>query len=91
VEAAIWQYAGIVGVNPLPLTLRELAAMADAVADEAWRHTAWLTAAVLNVFRTKGHVIQPDDVNPRRRAKQKMRRRPATKTELAAMKAAMGK
>ncbi|MEZ6097172.1 MAG: hypothetical protein R3C03_23610 [Pirellulaceae bacterium] len=54
----IWQLAGIIGIDPSLLTLRELIWMADARRNEAWSHTANLMALVANVNR-----------NPRRRSR----------------------
>lgn len=47
----------------------------DERTEQAWRHTAWLTAAIVNQQRTKEHCLKPDDVNylrlvERERAKQ---------------------
>ena len=50
--------AGIVGVDPRALTLRELAWMASARRQDQWSHTAALMALVANVHR-----------NPKKRAK----------------------
>lgn len=47
----IWQLAGIVGVDPRPLTLRELVWMSEARRREAWSHTASLLALTANVHR----------------------------------------
>ena len=49
--------AGIVGVDPLPLTLRELVWMAEARRRDQWSHTATLLAMTANVNR-----------NPKKRA-----------------------
>jgi hypothetical protein len=54
----IWQLAGIVGIDPMPLSLRELIWMAESRRNEAWSHTANLMALVANVNR-----------NPRKRAR----------------------
>ncbi len=47
----IWQLAGIVGVHPGPLTLRELVWMAEAHRKEAWQHTSTIIATLANIHR----------------------------------------
>jgi len=49
--------AGIAGVDPGPLTLRELIWMVDARRQDQWSHTAAVMALVANVHR-----------NPKRRS-----------------------
>ena len=61
----IWRFAGAVGVDPGPLTLRELAQMYEGRSREAWEHTSLLVATILNVNRAKGRAaIKPSAVNP---------------------------
>lgn len=50
-DRLVWRLAGIVGVDPGPLTLRELMLMADARSREAWGHTSSLLALIANVNR----------------------------------------
>lgn len=50
--------AGIVGVDPNPLTLRELIWMADSKRRDAWSHTAATLSLIANVHR-----------NPKKRSK----------------------
>ena len=56
----------MVGVEPGPLTLRELLEMAEGRARERWTHTSWLLAMMANVNRDpkRSRVFHPDDFNP---------------------------
>jgi hypothetical protein len=45
------QPSGVFGVDPGPLTLRELLWMAEARAREAWAHTSAVLALIANVNR----------------------------------------
>jgi RecB family exonuclease len=47
----IWQLAGIVGVAPGPLTLRELIWMVESRRREAWQHTSAVLATLANIHR----------------------------------------
>jgi len=47
----IWQLAGVLGVMPGPLTLRELVWMAEARRREAWQHTSSMIATLANIHR----------------------------------------
>ncbi len=59
-------------MNPGPFTLRELVAMADGRAREAWNHTSALLAMLANVHRDrKKRPLQPADFHPYTRAKAK--------------------
>ena len=62
----IYRLAGIVGVNPGPLTLRELLWMADGAGETAWSHTAALLAAVWsgNQNLKKPRFFVPQEFNP---------------------------
>lgn len=60
---AIYRCAGIVGIDPGPLTLRELAAMAEARTLADWEHTSSLLAHMLNV-RAGKVVSSPNEYNP---------------------------
>jgi hypothetical protein len=62
----IYELAGIVGVDPGPLTLRELAIMAEARQRAAWNHTSVLLATLVNINRDpkKGRAAKPADFNP---------------------------
>ncbi len=55
----IWQLAGIVGVDPGPLTLRELLWMTDARRNDQWSHTAAVMALTANVHRNPKKRSQP--------------------------------
>ena len=62
----IWQLAGIAGVHPGPLTLRELVWMAEARSKERWAHTSTVLALIANVNRDpkKHSPFKPADFNP---------------------------
>ena len=63
----IWQLAGIAGVDPGPLTLRELLWMVDASRQEQWSHTAALMALTANVHRNpkrRSSPYSPTDFHP---------------------------
>lgn len=47
----IWKLAGVVGVIPGPLTLRELVLMAETHRSEAWQHTSSIIATLANIHR----------------------------------------
>ena len=60
------QLAGICGVDPGPLTLRELLWMAEGRGRDAWAHTSSLMALIANATRDpkKGRSFRPDHFNP---------------------------
>ena len=62
----ILRLAGIAGVNPDPLTLRELAALADARGRFEWEQTASLMALIVNLMRDpkKNKPVKAEDFNP---------------------------
>ena len=45
----VYELAGVIGVDPGPLTLRELLWMSEARAREAWAHTSAGLALIANV------------------------------------------
>jgi len=51
--------AGIVGVDPAPLTLRELIWMSDARRQDQWTHTATSMALLANIHRNPKKRSQP--------------------------------
>lgn len=62
----IYEYAGICGVNPDPMTLRELFYMARGRIKNEWGHTASLMALICNVNRgAKQKAFTPEDFMPR--------------------------
>jgi hypothetical protein len=65
----IYQAAGKVGVDPGPLTLRELLEMAEARGAEEWRRTSSLLAMLFNAHRDprRSNPAMPDDYNPHAR------------------------
>jgi hypothetical protein len=58
--------AGIAGVDPNPLTLRELIAMAEAKSRDNWNHTSSILALIINVNRNpkKQRAVKPNELNP---------------------------
>jgi len=66
IREMIWQAAGKVGVDPGPLTLRELLEMAEARGAEEWRRTSSLLAMLFNAHRDprRSDPAVPDDYNP---------------------------
>jgi hypothetical protein len=61
----IYRLAGIAGVNPDPLTLRELLWMSEARGEFEWQQTAAVMALHANMNRAKGKPpISPDQFNP---------------------------
>lgn len=62
----VWKLAGIAGVAPGPLTLRELIWMAEARSREAWNHTACMMALLSNLHRDpkKQAPRKPSDFHP---------------------------
>lgn len=56
----------MIGVDPGPLTLRELLWMSDGRGKHAWSQTCSIVAAIANAFRDpkKSKPIMPDDINP---------------------------
>ena len=59
----IWEVAGVIGIDPLPLTLRELMWMARAREENLWTKVSHLMASSLNAnpFRRE-EVGSADDV-----------------------------
>jgi hypothetical protein len=55
----VWELAGIVGVDPHGLTLRELCAMADGRLRERWNHTAAVLAMLANAHRDQRRRAEP--------------------------------
>ena len=62
----IWRLAGAVGVNPGPLTLRELMWMAEGRAEAEWAQTSALLAAVwtANSNLRRPRLFRPQEFNP---------------------------
>ena len=61
----VWELAGIVGVDPGPLTLRELVWLAEARQREAWSHTSQILAMLYNSHRGKAaRAMKPAEFNP---------------------------
>ena len=59
--------AGIAGVDPGPLTLRELMWMVDGRREEAWSHTAALMSLQANIHRDRkkrNSPFSPADFHP---------------------------
>ena len=53
-------------MNPDPLTLRELLAMAEAKSKDNWNHTSAILALIINVNRNpkKQRPLSPKELNP---------------------------
>lgn len=62
----IWQTAGILGVNPLPLTLRQLVSMSEGFGKERWNRAGSILAMLFNCNRDpkKASAKSADDFNP---------------------------
>lgn len=63
----LYELAGIVGLEPGPLTLRELVWMAGACRRDAWERTSWLLALIANCNRDpkkRNRPFTPDEFNP---------------------------
>ena len=72
----VFKLAGIVGVDPHPLTLRELCWMAHAKIEADWWHTANLMSLTLNQNRKKGSTaITPKELHPMQVQKRKKGRK----------------
>ena len=66
VDALVCEFAGILGVNPDPFTLRELVWMVEGRGKFEWSQTASLMALAVNLMRDpkKGKAASPADFNP---------------------------
>lgn len=60
----LYRLAGILGVDPGPFTLRQLADMADGRRRSEWLHTSALLAMLFNTTPHKGEGKSPDDFFP---------------------------
>ena len=63
----MYELAGIVGIDPGPLTLRQLLWMAEARMRQTWSHTSSVLAMIANVNRDpkkKPSPFNPADFNP---------------------------
>ena len=65
----IWEVAGIIGVDPLPLTLRELAWMIKARERNMWEKLSHLMASSLNANPFLKERYKPSDLNPFKQVK----------------------
>lgn len=72
--------AGIVGVDPEPLTLRQLMLRSDATQSERWNHTTALQATILSVV--SGQSVDPSSLHPMTH-RHRPRRKRATAAEQA--------
>lgn len=82
----IYKLAGIVGVDPSQLTLRELCYMANARLEHDWWHTANLMALSINQNRKKGSkAVTPKELHPMEVEKRK--RAPTQMVGVEALKA----
>ena len=70
----VYQIAGAVGVDPGPLTIRELVDMSEGKSRSLWAHTSAQLAMLANVNRRKGQrAIRPEELDPWHQAKKKRR------------------
>ena len=87
----IYQIAGAVGVDPGPLTIRELLQMSEGRSRSLWGHTSAIVATILNVNRPKGKApIRPDVVNPWESRSAGQQRIPINRNNIALLKALVG-
>ena len=63
----IWEVAGVIGIDPLPLTLRELMWMARAREENLWTKVSHLMASSLNANPFLREHYRASDLNPFRR------------------------
>ncbi len=54
----------MIGVDPMPLTLRSLVRMSEAKRAEAWSRLSCLLALIYNAHRAKGAALKAKDFNP---------------------------
>lgn len=60
----IWEIAGVIGINPLPFTMRELGWMVKARERNLWDKCSHLMAASLNANPFLKEHYKPSDLNP---------------------------
>lgn len=71
----MWRLAGIAGINPRGITLRQLLHLASGRREHDWDLQSWWAAIYINLKLKKGAKrIQPNDINPLRRAEKKNKR-----------------
>ena len=77
--------AGVIGIDPGPLTLRELLLMAEARSEHNWAHTSALLALIANVNRDpkKSKAYKPADFNP---FSERVRQAARVKTDIRILK-----
>jgi len=68
--------AGAIGIDPGPLSLRELTWMYVGTARMQWDHTANIVAAIINAHSRKGKGVDPNKLNPYRVQEFRRRREP---------------
>jgi len=67
----IWEWAGVCGIDPRPLSLRQLHWAVDGAQKDRWNHTAELLALTANAHRNPEERKQPytsDEFHPYRRS-----------------------
>lgn len=71
VRELIWRAAGVLGLDPGPLTLRQLVAMSNCRGESEWKRTGSVLAMLFNAHRDPRRTdpASPDDFNPFVRAK----------------------
>jgi hypothetical protein len=62
----ILDHAAYTGLDPYPLTLRELADAAEFCSRERWDHTSCLRADIINSAMGRKRKVKPSDLHPHR-------------------------
>ena len=91
---AVYEYAGIVGVDPSPLTLRKLSIMAEAKERSEWNRFSVLIAKLHNVNQVKrSDLISFEQVHPFyiRKSGLPIKRTEPTESELAMVRSLIGR
>jgi hypothetical protein len=73
----VYEFAGIIGIEPDPFTLRELTWMAEGRMRERWNHTSLLWAAIAEPNRDRkkrSRPFEPADVHPYLRGARRARK-----------------
>ncbi len=86
----MWCIAGSIGVDPRPLTLRQLLWMAEGLGRERWAHTSWVCTLIANTHRDpkRGRPFKPSDFDPYAR-QDRRNRAVADKQSLVMLRAAL--
>jgi len=68
----IWEIAGILCIDPLPYTFRELAWMVKAHQQDVWTKISHIMASALNANPFLKEAYKADDVNPYERRNERV-------------------